>query len=262
MEVHEFSNWLNEIQIKLIDKHRKQSISDEVKRHKFLNNIPPYMEESLKPQIKDNWTYERIVEAAEGYEAAHEKDRNTITTRQGSKQVSHPVHHPTTPPRNKDPRRRQQTGFNPSNKPSPRLSNNNNGKYPDWDTVNETLTPVIKMKLIREKQCLWCHNEGHNFKDCCQCQQGKPMRTAAQSVSTELQPLPKFSTKGKYKLQPAIEPLDNSKVQVQINGHNALALVNLQTKGSDLINSQLLCLFKIPTKSIEKKSLSIMIQGS
>jgi len=80
MGVHDFSNWLNEMQIKLIDKHGKQSISDEVIRQKLLNNLPPYMEESLKPQIKDNWTFERIVEAAEGYEAAHKKYRNTMPT--------------------------------------------------------------------------------------------------------------------------------------------------------------------------------------
>ena len=118
------------------------------------------------------------------------------------------------------------------------------------------------MKLIREKQCLWCRNEGQNFKDCHQRQQGKPMRTAAQSVSTQLQPLPKFSTKGVPTLQPAIVPIDNSKVQVQINGHKALTLVDLQTKGGDLINSHFIYLCKMPTKSIENKSLSTTIKGS
>jgi len=80
MGVHEFSNWVHEMQIKLIDKHGKQSISDKVKRQKLLNNLPPYMEQSLKPQIKDDWTYERIVEAAEGYEPADKKHRNTMPT--------------------------------------------------------------------------------------------------------------------------------------------------------------------------------------
>jgi len=109
------------------------------------------------------------------------------------------------------------------------------------------------MKLIREKRCLWCRNEGHNFKDCRQRQQGKPMRTAGQAVSTQLQPLPKFSMKGKPKPKPAIEPLENSKVQVQINGHKALALVDLHTKGGDLINSEFVYVYKIPTKPIGKK---------
>jgi len=59
------------MQIKLMNKHGRQSISDEVKRQKVLNNLPPYMQESLKPQVKDDWTYERIVEAAEGYKATH-----------------------------------------------------------------------------------------------------------------------------------------------------------------------------------------------
>ena len=79
------------MQIKLIDKHGKQNISDEVKRQKLLNNLPPYMEESLKPQIKDDWTYERIVEAAEGYEAAHKKHHNKT----GFAPCS-PPHHSTT----------------------------------------------------------------------------------------------------------------------------------------------------------------------
>jgi len=74
------------------------------------------------------------------------------------------------------------------------------------------------------------------------------MRTAAQSVLMQLHPLPKFSTKGKPKLQSAVEPLNNSKVQVQINACKALALVDLQTKGGNLINSQFVYLYKIPTK--------------
>ena len=87
------------------------------------------------------------------------------------------------------------------------------------------------------------------------------MRTAAQSVSTQLQPIPKPSTKGKLKPKLAIEPLDNGKVQVQINRQKALALVDLQTKGGDLMNSQFIYLYKIPMKYIEKKSLSTANKG-
>ena len=44
MGIKKFSNWLTEIQLKLIDKQGKQSISEEVKGRKFLNYLPQYME--------------------------------------------------------------------------------------------------------------------------------------------------------------------------------------------------------------------------
>ena len=83
-EMHEFSNWINEMQIKLIDKDGNQCISNEVKRRKLLNNLPPYMEETLMPQIKDDWTYEDIVEKAESYEAA-KRGRNPSGSTNGSR---------------------------------------------------------------------------------------------------------------------------------------------------------------------------------
>ena len=44
MGIKKFSNWLTEMQLKLIDKQGKQSILEEVKRRKFLNHLPQYME--------------------------------------------------------------------------------------------------------------------------------------------------------------------------------------------------------------------------
>ena len=41
--IKKFSNWLTEMQLKLMDNMRKQSISEEVKRRKFLNHLPEYM---------------------------------------------------------------------------------------------------------------------------------------------------------------------------------------------------------------------------
>ena len=38
--IKKFSNWLTEMQLKLIDKEGKQSISEEIKRRKFLNHQP------------------------------------------------------------------------------------------------------------------------------------------------------------------------------------------------------------------------------
>jgi len=66
--------------------------------------------------------------------------------------------------------------------------------------------------------------------------------------------------KGKPKPLPAIELIDNSKVQVQIHAHKVLTLVDLQTKGCDLINSQFVYHYKILTILIEKKSLSTEIK--
>ena len=57
------------MQLKLIDKEGKQNILEEVKRRKFLNHLPQYMEATLIPQIKQDWTYEYLVQQAESYEA-------------------------------------------------------------------------------------------------------------------------------------------------------------------------------------------------
>ena len=56
--------------------------------------------------------------------------------------------------------------------------------------------------------------------------------------------------------------LDYSKVWVKVNGHPALALVDLQTTGRDLINAQFVHLYGLPTYGIDKKSLNTAIKGS
>jgi len=70
MGIKTFANWLEELQIKLIDKDGNQCISKEVKRRKFLNHLPNYMETTLVPQILDSWTFNNLVKKAESYEAA------------------------------------------------------------------------------------------------------------------------------------------------------------------------------------------------
>ena len=70
MGIKKFSNWLTEMQLKLIGKQGKQSISAEVKRRKFLKHLPQYMEATLISQIKEDWTYEYLVQQAESYEAS------------------------------------------------------------------------------------------------------------------------------------------------------------------------------------------------
>ena len=67
IRMKKFSNWLTEMQLKLIDKQGKQSISEEVKRRKFLNHLPQCMEGTLISQIKENWTHAYQVEQLESY---------------------------------------------------------------------------------------------------------------------------------------------------------------------------------------------------
>jgi len=70
MDIKTFTKWLEELQIKLIAKNGNQCISEEVKRRKFLNHLPDYMETTLVPQILDSWTFNDLVKKAESYEAA------------------------------------------------------------------------------------------------------------------------------------------------------------------------------------------------
>ena len=61
MRSKKFSDWLSEMQLKLIDKKGKQSISGKVKRRKFLYHLQQYMEGTLIPQIREDWTDEYLV---------------------------------------------------------------------------------------------------------------------------------------------------------------------------------------------------------
>jgi len=69
MGIKTFANWLEELQIKLMDKDGNQCISEEVKGRKFLNHLPDYMETTLVPQILDSWMFNDLVKKAESYEA-------------------------------------------------------------------------------------------------------------------------------------------------------------------------------------------------
>ena len=69
MGIKTFANWLQELQIKLIDKDGNQSISEEVKGRKFLNYLPNYVETTLVPEILDSWTFHDLVKKGESYEA-------------------------------------------------------------------------------------------------------------------------------------------------------------------------------------------------
>jgi len=59
MGIKTFANWLEELQIKLFDKDGNQYISQEVKRRKFLNHLPDYMETTLVHQILNSMDVQR-----------------------------------------------------------------------------------------------------------------------------------------------------------------------------------------------------------
>jgi len=67
MVIKTFPNWLEELQIKLIDKDGNQCISEEVKRRKFLKDQPDFIETTLVPQILDSWTFNDLAKKAESY---------------------------------------------------------------------------------------------------------------------------------------------------------------------------------------------------
>ena len=78
------------------------------------------------------------------------------------------------------------------------------------------------------------------------------------------QPVGKTRSKEKTKRKPQvaiIEPLDPNRVIVKVNGHPALALIDLQTLGGDLISAQFVYLYKLPVVKIEPKTLATAIKG-
>ena len=258
---------MTEMQLKLIDKEGKYSISEEIKRRKFLNCLPQDMEATLIPQIKEDCTYEYVVQQAESHEVSKRHIVVPTTTTRTPRQISTKLHNPDQNRLRKGPQQ-QKTGCNPSNN---NLSNQPAKSYPSnnpkWDTITRNLDQKTKMELIRDKKCLWCCNTGHNYKDCRNRQAKQPMVTTAQALSIRKESRPKGFNKDKIKQQPQFkatkpEPTNFSKVLVKADRHPTLALVDLQTQGGDLIDSKFVHLYRILTRPSEKKTLTTAIKGS
>jgi len=163
MGIKTFDNWLEELQIKLIDKDGNQCISEEVKRMKFLNHLPDYMETTLVPQILDSWTFNDLVKKAESYKAARKHGRISTTPK--------PARHPATqlapnPSRNHCRDRKTENQKTSSNSGRTPATKTTTTKDPDCEVVNKTLTSQDKMRLIRERKCLWCSAPDHTFTEC------------------------------------------------------------------------------------------------
>jgi len=122
------------------------------------------------------------------------------------------------------------------------------------------------MKLITERKCLWCRTPGHTFNEYKKRISKVLMRTTAQVLSLQHTSKPviaKNNYKGKTKAKPqSTQILDYSRVRVKVNGHPALALVDLQITRGDLINAHFVYLYGLPTYGIDKRSLNTTIKGS
>jgi len=95
MGIKTFANWLEELQIKLIDKERNQCISKEVKRRKSLYHLLDYMETTLVPQILDSWMFNDLVRKAESYEAARKHGRVSTTPKPARQPTIQPAPNPS-----------------------------------------------------------------------------------------------------------------------------------------------------------------------
>ena len=186
----------------------------------------------------------------------------------------HTTHQTSTKPHNPDcnrlrnGRQQQKTSFNTSNNhPSNRPAKSHSSNNPGWATIIRNLDQKTKMELIQDKKCLWCRNKGHNYKDCRKRQAKQPMVTIAQSLSIRRESRPKGFNKDKIKERHQFktskpEPTNFNKVLVKADGYPALALVDLQTQGGDLIDSKFVHLYCILTRPSVKKTLTTTIKGS
>ena len=86
--INKFSNWLTEMQLKFIAKQGKKSISEEVKRRKFLNHLQQYVEATWIFQMKEDWTYAYPVQQTWLYETLKRYIAGPTTTTQTRQQTS------------------------------------------------------------------------------------------------------------------------------------------------------------------------------
>jgi len=204
-----------------------------------------------------------LVIKAESYETARKHGCISTTHKPARQPATLP---PPNPSRNHHRDRKTENKKTSSNPERTPVTKTTTTKDPDWEVVNKTLTSQDKMKLIKDRKCLWCSAPSHTFQQLKQGISKIPMRTAAQVLSLQLTNKPviaKNNYKGKTKAKPqSTEELVYSRVRVKVNGHPALALVDLLRTGGDLINAQFVHLYGLPTYRIDKKSLNTAIKGS
>jgi len=121
------------------------------------------METTLVPQILDSWTFKDLVKKAESYEAARKNGRISTTYKPARQPATQPAPNPSLNHCRDRKTDIKKTSSNPGRTPATKIKTT---KDPDWEVVNKTLTSQDKVKLIRERKCLWCRTLGHTFKKC------------------------------------------------------------------------------------------------
>jgi len=182
MSIKTFANWQEELQIKLIDKDGNQCISEEVKSRKFLNQLPHYMETTLVTQILDLWTFNDLVNKAESYEAVRKHGRISAKPKPARLPTTPSVPNPVRNLRRNRKTEKKKISSNPERTPATKTTTT---KDLDWEVVNKTLTSQDKMKLIRERKCVWCCAPGHTFRECKKHISKIPLHTTAQVLSLQ-----------------------------------------------------------------------------
>ena len=225
------------------------------------------MEATLISQIKEDSTYEYLVQQVESHPVSKRHITLPTTIMRSPRQTS-------TKPSNPDCNRlrngqqQQKTSFNlyhsnPSNGRATSYSSTN----PNWYTITKNVKQKTKMELILNKQCICHHNKEHNDKDCRKQQAKQAMLIAAQALSIRRELRSKGFNKEKIKALTKFkvtEPksADFRKVLVKTNGHRALAVVDGQTQEEDLIDSKFVHLYRIPTRVSETKTVTTAIEES
>ena len=261
MGVHRFARALDDMQGKVIVKQGCKSITDEVKVSKFLNNIPDIIKKSITPHWTHDMSCNDIITKSERFEAANRGADADYTKPGYSSEVS--TYQNTTSTRSSYPSQQpradkdqpQQNHLATLGARSPASAET---KDTDRDKIKKTLTEKERMRGFREKVCSWCGLAVHNFNECSKRLNQEPMTTAAKDMQLH-QPVgtTRFKEKTKQKPHVAIgEPLDPNRVFIKVNGHPALAWIDLQTIGGDLISAQFVYLYQLPVVKIEPKTLA------
>jgi len=135
MGIKTFANWLEELQIKLINKNGNQCMSEEVKCRKFLNHLPDYMETTLVPQILDLWRFNDLVKKAKSYEAARKHGRISTTAKPARQPTTQPTPNPSRNHRRDRKTDNKKTCSNLGRTPATETTTT---KDPDWEVINKT----------------------------------------------------------------------------------------------------------------------------
>ena len=253
--VYAFVRVLDDLQIRLKNQKEEMTIPDKVKLRKFINTISDYMERVVKTKmIEREYIYEEIIKVAESKETVYNKDKG-VNKEKKKRQYNNPAKNQIKPNISLPPQSRKLSTF-----PKGPSQHNNEA---DWKIIEKKRTPAEKMQLVREKKCLWYLNPRHRYVDCRMKKANqtiRPFRTAAQKIQERVDPKNKPNRIDKTI---SVQEVETNRVAVKINSNRAMALIDLQTEGCNLINAQFVHLFQIATRDLQPPlTLMTTIKGS